>query len=257
MENQKIINLLENTPNQPSKFRTKHWVEINDDSRGTYNTNSHIKFTTSMLMSSLCDYSHVYILASGTVTVVGAGADDAAIAADRNNKQAISKNCAPFTICITEINNIQVDLTKDLVIAMPMYNLIEYNNNYSKTSGSLYQFYRNEPNNIITKSESFTFKSKFLGNTNNADIINAKIAVPLKYLSNFLRTLEMPFINCEINLTFNWSNSCVISDGDRVTNFANTGTKLYVHVVTLSIQNYCKCLKQNIRNLQKSNISVW
>ena len=77
MEYQKIINLLDNTPNQPNKFRTKNWVEINNDSRGTYNTNSHIKFKTSMLRSSLCDCSDAYILVSGTITITGAGNDDA------------------------------------------------------------------------------------------------------------------------------------------------------------------------------------
>ena len=78
MEYQKIINLLDNTPNQPTKFRTKNWVEINDNSRGTYNTNSPIKFKTSMSRSSLCDYSDAYILASGTITITGAGVDDTA-----------------------------------------------------------------------------------------------------------------------------------------------------------------------------------
>ena len=77
MEYQKIINLLDNTPNQPTKFRTKNWVEINDDSRGTYNTNSHIKFKTSMLRSSLCDCSNAYILVRETITITGAGNDDA------------------------------------------------------------------------------------------------------------------------------------------------------------------------------------
>ena len=76
MEYQKIINLLDNTPNQPSKFGTKKWVEINDDARGTYNKDSQIKFKTSMLKSSLCDYSDAYILVSGTITIDGAGADD-------------------------------------------------------------------------------------------------------------------------------------------------------------------------------------
>ena len=91
MEYQKIINLLDNTPNHPSKFRTKNWVEIIDDTRGTDNTNSQFKFKTSMLKSSLCDYSDAYILATGTIIVVGAGAEASAIAADRNNKQTILK----------------------------------------------------------------------------------------------------------------------------------------------------------------------
>ena len=123
--------MLDNTLNQPYKCRTKNWVEVNDDVRGLYNTNSQIKFKTSMLKSTLCDYSDAYILVSGTITVVGAGADDAARALDRNNKQAISKN----------------------FVAMPMYNLIEYRDNYSRTSGSLYQFCRDKPNNVIKESE--------------------------------------------------------------------------------------------------------
>ena len=85
--------MLDNTPNQPTKFRTKHWVEINDGSRGTYNTNSQIKFKTSMLRSTLCDYSDAYILASGTVTIIGAGADDAAKRLDEWNKGFNLKLC--------------------------------------------------------------------------------------------------------------------------------------------------------------------
>ena len=77
MEYQKIINLLDKTPNQPSKFRTKNWVEINDESRGTYNTNRQIKFKTTMLKSSLCDYSDAYILVKGTITVSNTAAADA------------------------------------------------------------------------------------------------------------------------------------------------------------------------------------
>ena len=85
-----------NTPNQPSTFRTKNRVEINDDSRGTHNTNSQTKFKASMLKSSLCDYSDAYILVSGTITVFGTETDDAGRAADIKNKQATFKNCAPF-----------------------------------------------------------------------------------------------------------------------------------------------------------------
>ena len=93
-----------------------------------------------MLTSSLCDYSDAYILVSGTITVVGAGEEVAAIATDRSNNQGIFKNFAPFTNCITEIDNTQVDNTKNFDVVMPMYNLIEYSDKYSKTSGSLYQF---------------------------------------------------------------------------------------------------------------------
>ena len=85
MEYQKIINLLDNAPNQPTKFRTKNWVEINDDSRGTYNTNSQIKFKTLIFRSSLCDYSDAYIFASETLTITGAVADDSAKRLDEKN----------------------------------------------------------------------------------------------------------------------------------------------------------------------------
>ena len=125
MEYQKIANLIEDTSNQPSKFRTKNWVEINDESRGIYNVNSQIKFKTTMLKSSLCDYSDAYILVKGTITVAGAGADAAARPADERDKGVAFKNCAPFINCISEINNTQVDNAKDIDIVMPMYNLIE------------------------------------------------------------------------------------------------------------------------------------
>ena len=130
-----MTNLLDNVSNQPSKFKTKNWVEINDESRGGYNVNSQIKFKTTMLKSSLCDYSDAYILVKGTITVDDTSAADAA--ANNTNKKVIFKNCTPFTNCISEINNTQVDDSKDIDIVMPMYNLLEYSNNYSKTSGSL------------------------------------------------------------------------------------------------------------------------
>ena len=135
MEFQKIINLLENTPNQPSKFRTKSWVEVNDESRRTYNAKSQTKFKTSMLRSALCDYSDAYILVSATITVPKIAA---AGAAANNRKNIIIKNCALFTNCISEINNTQIDKAKDIDIVMPMHNLIEYSDNYSKMTGGLW-----------------------------------------------------------------------------------------------------------------------
>ena len=170
MEYPKIANLLDdNKSNQPSKFRTKTWVGINDESRGTYNVNSQIKFKTTMLKSSLCDYSDAYILVKGTIAITGAGGDAAARQADERDKGVVFKNCAPFTNCISEINNTQVDNTKDIDIVMPMYNLIEYSNNYSKTSGSLWQYYRDEPNGNLANFESFKFKVKITGKTPAAD----------------------------------------------------------------------------------------
>ena len=137
MEHQKITNLIEDESKQPSKFRTKNWVEINDESRGRYNVNSQIKFKTTMLKSSLCDYSDAYILVKGTITVNNTAADGAA--ANNTNKKAIFRNYPPFTNWISENNNAQVDNAKDVDIVMPMYNLIIYSDNYAKTSGSLWQ----------------------------------------------------------------------------------------------------------------------
>ena len=248
MEYQKIANLLDdNKSNQSSKFRTENWVEINDESRGTYNVNSQIKFKTTMLKSSLCDYSDAYILVKGTITITGAEADAAAGQADERDKGVVFKNCAPFTNCISEINNTQVDNAKDIDIVMPMYNFIEYSDNYAKTSGSLWQYYRDEPNNSLADSESFKFKVKITGKTPNDDNEkDVEIIVPLKYLSNFWRTLELPLINCEVNLILTWSSSstCVITNSTGAGTFAITDTKLYVPVVTLSTKENAKLLQQ-------------
>ena len=135
MEYQKIANLLDNAPNQPSRFRTRNWVKINDDLRGTY-ANADIKFKTTMLKSDLCDYADAYIFFKGTITITGAGADATARQADERNKGVIFKNCVPFTKCISIINNTDIDNAQDIDIVMPMYNLIECSDNYSKTFGS-------------------------------------------------------------------------------------------------------------------------
>ena len=110
MEFQIITNLLDNRSNQLFKLRRKSWIEINDDARRTYNIISGgIKFKTSMIKSSLCDYSDAYTFECGTITVVGGGADDAARSTDINKKQAIFKNCAPFIDCATEVNSTLVE----------------------------------------------------------------------------------------------------------------------------------------------------
>ena len=142
--------MLGNTPNQPTKCKTKNWVKINDDSLGMYNADSQINFKTSMLRSSLFDYGDADIFISETITITGVGADDAAKRLDEINKEVIFKNCAPFTDCKSEINNTQIDNEKYINVIMPMYNSIGYINNYLKKSGSLWQYYREDPNNNIT-----------------------------------------------------------------------------------------------------------
>ena len=210
MEYQKIANLLNDESNKSSKFRTRNWVEINDEARGTYSPNKQIKFKTAMLRSSLCDYSHAYILVKGNIPVNNTAPADAA--ANNTNKKVIFKNCAPFTKCISKINNSQIDDAEYIDIVMPMYNLIEYSDNYSKTCGSLWQYCKEIPaiNNSghiedfdeANATDSFNFKTKITGqtaaNNNNGDIAgrtDVEIMVSLKYLSNFWETLEMPLIN--------------------------------------------------------------
>ena len=136
MEYQKTANLIDVVSNRPSKFRTKNWVEVNDESRGIYNVNSQIKLKTIILKSSLCDYSDAYILVNGKITISGAGDDVAARQTDERGKDVALKNCASFNNFISEINNTPVDNAKDIDSVMPMYNLKEYSDNYAKTSGS-------------------------------------------------------------------------------------------------------------------------
>ena len=208
-----------------------------------------------MLKSSLCDYSDAYILVKGTITVNNTSA--AGAAANNTNKKVIFKNCAPFTNCISEINNTQIDNAKDINIVMTMYNLVEYSDSYAKTAESLWQHCkdipaRNANGEIITFSEdnttdSFKFKAKITGQTGNGGTKDVEIMVPLKYLSSFWRTLEMPLINCYVNLILTWSSNCVLiatAIQNQAATFEITDTKLYVPVVTLSTQENTKFLQQ-------------
>ena len=245
MEYQKIEILIDDTSNQPSQFRTKNWIETNDESRRAYSVNSQIKFKTTMLKFYLYDYSDAYIFVKGTITINGVGADAAARRADERDKGVALKNCSPFTNCLSEINNTQVDNAKDIDIVLRMYNLIEYSDNYAKTTGSLWQWFRDEPNDNLADPESFKSKIKITGKTpKNDNEKDAEIMVPLKYLINFWRTLEMPLINCEVNLILTWSSTCVITNSNGAGTFAITDTKLYVPVVTLPTQENTKLLQQ-------------
>ena len=198
-----------------------------------------------MLRSNLCDYADSYILVKGTIAITGAEDDAATRRADETNKDVTFKNCAPFTKCISRINNTDIDNAHDIDIVMPMCNLIEYSDNYSKTSGSLWQYYKDDPNDNLPDSESFKSKVKITGNTAAAS--NAKdveIIVPLKNLSDFWRTLEMLLINCEVNLILTWSKHCVITNSTGEGKFAITETKLYIPIVTLSTKDNEKLLQQ-------------
>ena len=143
------------------------------------------------------------------------------------------------------INDTETDSTQDIDIVMPMYHLIEYTDNFSITTGNLWQYYKDKPNDNLADSKSFKSKVKMTGSTpagcNTKDV---EIIVPLKYLSNFWRTLEMLLINCEVNLILTWSKDCVITNSTGAGKFKITETKLYVPVVTLSTQDNAKLLQQ-------------
>ena len=204
-----------------------------------------IKVKTTMLRSNLCDYADAYTLFNRRITITGAGDDGAAILADERDKGVTFKNCAPFTKRISKINNTDINNAQDIDIVMSMYNLIEYSDNYSKTSGSLWQYYKGEPNDNIADSESLKSKVKIKGKTPaDRNTKNVKIIVPLKYFINFWRTLEMPLINCEVNLILTWSRDCVITNSTSKAKFAIIKTKIYVPVVALSTQDNAKLLQQ-------------
>ena len=204
---------------------------IDSESKGNYSHEYPIKFFTSSLESNLCDYSDVYILVTGNITAIPNNAAT----------QVVFKNCAPFKDCRTEINDTFVDYADFINITMPMYNLTEYSDNYSDTSGSLWDFKRDEivSNADVNNDDNalpFKHKASIIGNTENNETKNGvKIAAPLKYLSNFSRSLEMPLINCKVNFSLNWVGRCLLTVANTAT-FKITDAKLYVPIVTLSAE---------------------
>ena len=293
MEHDKINNLLfseDNESEKLSKFITRKYIKVSRLSN-TYNENKSIRFKTPMLRSNLCDYSDAYILAKGTITVtapeVNNNADNIR---DKRNRPLILKNNAPFVSCITRINGKLIEDTDDLDIVMSMYNLLEYSKNYRKTVGSLYNYYRDElsddvdDNNFdnikVVNSNTFNYKNKIIGNTYNVNAgadgydVNkngtqeVELTIPLKYLGNFWRALNIPLISCEVSLELKWNKNCVITSleqgdiGGGNRDNAPTGAtlnitdcKLCVPAVTLSKVNKTKLLT-NLKSGFKREI-IW
>ena len=276
MEYDKINNLLsslelsENNKmsEQLSKFVTRQYIKVNSLSN-MYNENKSIRFKMPMLRSSLCDYSDAYILVKGTITVTAPGANNGVNnIRDKKNRSLILNNNAPFVSCITRINGELIEDADDLDIVMPMHNLLKYSKNYRKTIGSLYNYYRDELTNDdndnfadinVVNSEEFKYKNKITGNTydvnagaNGYDVYKngtqkIELAIPLKYLGNFWRALNIPLISCEVSLELKWDKNCIITSleqrdiGGGNRDNAPTGStlsitdcKLYVPAVTLS-----------------------
>ena len=217
-----------------------------------------------MLRSDLCDFSDAYIVVKGTITVVEP--ENA-----KRNKAVAFKNNAPFINCISKINGVQIDNAEDLDVVMRMYKLLEYSKNYRKTTSNLWNYYRDELSNpLSSNSESFKYKASVTGNTYNVGGGEAgydatkvgkneiEVVIPLKHLSNFWKALNIPLINCEIELILTWSKRCVLADMTAANNppteseFQITGTKLYVPVVTLSKENDKKLSEQLISRFKKN-----
>ena len=184
MEYQNITNLLDTKFDEVPKFITKKRVEVHDQSGSAhdrYKPNKQIRFKTSMLRPDLCDYSGAYIVVKGDISLTKTNGREII---DIRNRFLAFKNNAPFTNRISKINNVLTD-NEDLNIVMPMYNFLEYSNNYRKTTRSFWNYYRDEPNNPplndddpptinykadpITNSESFKYKSSITGKTSNAN----------------------------------------------------------------------------------------
>ena len=259
MENQKIINLLDKIDTDSKHFATKKWYIINDENNTNYGVNKDtgadnpdtIKYDTRVLIPNLCNYAEAYILVDGTIR---------AAAADANTRLAL-KNCAPFTKCNLETNDGHVDTAENLDITVPMYNLIEYSDNYQDSSATLYQYKRDEPPEddavaglTADNSSSLKYKVSLLGHpvvANNIARINVKVVVPIKYLSNFFRSLEMPLINCKIKSNLTWKKGCVLSTDDGNAVFTINDTKMYVPVVTLSKEDNKDFIEQQNKGFQR------
>ena len=280
MEYDKINNLLlseDNESEKLSKFVTREYVRVNSLSN-TYNENKSIRFKTPRLRSNLCDYSDAYILVKGTITVTAPGVNNnASNIRNKRNRPVILKNNVPFVSYITRINGELIEDADDLDIVMSMYNLLEYSKNNRKTIGLLYNYYRDElsddvdDNNFanmnVVNSEAFKYKNKIIGNTYNVNAAadgydvnksgtqEVELAIPLKYLSNFWRALNIPLISYEVLLELKWDKNCVITSlkqrdiGGSNRDNAPTGAtlaindcKLYVAAVTLSKHDEIKLL---------------
>ena len=260
MENQKIINLLDKIDTDSKHFATKNWYIINDENNTNYgvdqdtgaNNPDTIKCNTRVLKPNLCDHAEAYILVDGTIRGTGGN----------NNTRLALRSCAPFTKCNLEINDEHVDTAENLDITMPMYNLIEYSDNYQDSSATLYQYKRDEPpendavaNLTANNSSSLKYKVSLLGNpvaANHIPRINVKVVVPLMCLSNFFRSLEMPLINCKIKLNLTWKKERVLSTDNGNAVFIIKDTKMYVPVVTLSKEDNTDFIEQQNKGFQRS-----
>ena len=179
MEIQKIINLLDSNDSEPQKFAVNDQNSGGNNPYGNGDDGTTIKFETKVIKPNLCDYSDAYILVTGNIQNKIA------------NSVVTSKNCALFRTCDVTFNDEHIERAEGLDIVMPMYNLLEYSDNYQDSTGSLYQFKRDEPPddnaNVAYNTTSLGYKSKLISGTDDNNVNNVKLVVPLKYISKFFR----------------------------------------------------------------------
>ena len=280
----KITNLLGKlTKDEIPKFTTIKWIEIFDQSNGTYNKNNDIRFKTNQLRNDLCDFNDAYIVATGKITATNPDPDDDNILFER--KLALINTPAPFFNCILKINNQLIEDAQDLDIVMPMYNLLSYSKHFRKTTGSFWNYYIDMPsseyvgNNERTRifypssgSKIFDYKTKLIGKLDDGEdeLEGITIVVPLKNSSKFMLNLDFLMIIAEIELILKWPEDCVLTEKatreakeatqDTVQaavpavnvpsdlKFSITDCKMYVPVVTVQAE-YQNLLFINIKNL--------
>ena len=256
MESQKIINLLDHKDEDSPRFETRKWYIVNDHNNGNYSQGDHVRsiatFDTKIVRPFLCDYSDAYILVTGYIKVQN----------DNDATRVAIKNCHPFTRATFKLNNEQVYTAGNLDLTMNLYNMLEYSDNYTDTTGFLYQYKRPEPRNnndnivnLSTALSSFKYQSGLVqkqlttpnsenvpANTDpnfaNAHKIwkNIKIVAPLKYISNFFRNLELPLINTKLYMELSWTKYSVLCNENQNSIFQITKCELYIPIVTLNTE---------------------
>ena len=235
MEHCKISKLLRDS--NVSKYVTKKWIQVNDLSGGQYSVNKNLIFKISMLRSDLCDHSDVYVVVQWTICPLIAVPNEN----DNAQKNVALKKNALCRSCISKINITLIDNLEDLDIVMPMYNLLECSQIYSMRSGSLWNCYRDKTDDVddnASEGKSFKYKTKIVGKTPQrpaqpnwapqpplttdgsqlprpprtprlpVPALNVEVTIPLKYLSNFWRFLDLKLINCAIELDLSWTKDC-------------------------------------------------
>ena len=192
-----------------SKFTTRNWNIFNDQSKANFSVENEIIYSTEVLKSNLCNYNDAYILVRGNVSII-----------DHNVAQVAFKICPPFNKRITKINETAIDHAEDLDLVMLMYNLQDYNSNYSDTTDSWWFHSTDETTNLsndianTNNFKSFKYKTKFFGNTKadgaNGILRNTEITVPLSYISSLWRSLEMPLISWKVEFKLKWTKHCFV-----------------------------------------------